>query len=101
MMRPPEETCQTACLNTKKVPRRLVAITLSKSCKSPPEIGESSMMPAQFTHRFTPPKVSIVSLKKHSESAVFTTSAYMAMACPPADDFGYYFFRFVGIVGIV
>jgi len=39
MMRPPAGTCCAAPPNTKKVPRKLVAITLSKVSTLPPEIG--------------------------------------------------------------
>jgi hypothetical protein len=81
-MRPPGETCRDACPNTTKVPRRLVVITLSKRSKSSLSIGESGIMPAQFTTTLIPPNVSTASLNRCSTSAAFATSAWTAMACP-------------------
>src|SRR6267154_6771250 len=40
MMRQPSGTCCAACASTRKVPRKLVAITLSKAATSPLAIGK-------------------------------------------------------------
>src|SRR5258707_10098933 len=49
MIRPPSATCCAACEKTRKVPRRLVAMTLSKVSTSPLAMGERGMMPALLT----------------------------------------------------
>src|SRR5258708_12423191 len=49
MIRPPWATCCAACEKTRKVPRRLVAMTLSKVSTSPLAMGERGMMPALLT----------------------------------------------------
>lgn len=59
-------------------------ITLSKTAKSPPAIGRSGMMPAQFTTTSIVPNVFIASLKRRSTSVALATSAWTAIARPPA-----------------
>src|SRR6266851_6407792 len=50
MMRPPSETCCAACANTRKVPRKFVAITLSKASTSPLAIGKSGINARTVNH---------------------------------------------------
>src|ERR1700738_2346666 len=81
---PPEAMCCAACPSTRKAPRKLIAITLSKMATSPPAMGKRGMIPAEWTTTSTPPNVASVFLKRFSTSAGFVTSACTAMACPPA-----------------
>jgi hypothetical protein len=74
--------CRAACPSTTKAQRRFVAITLSNTSRSPPAIGRSGMMPAQFTTTSIVPNVFIASLKRRSTSVALATSACTAIPRP-------------------
>src|SRR6201995_589656 len=83
MIRPPSATCCAACERTRKVPRRFVAMTLSKVSTSPLAMGDRGMMPALLTTTSICPKALRVFSKSCLTSSGLATSAWMARARPP------------------